>query len=74
MTTEEIVDKYSQVYSPSEAQRRYCEEHFFPWFAPIDRCPNCNESIYSGEYGYTAEYASTHLITGCPYCHFSFVE
>ena len=63
-----------KVYSPSEAQRRFCKEHAYPWFAPISRCPKCQNGIYEGPFGYSLEYAATHLITGCPYCNFSFTD
>ena len=62
-----------KVYSPSEAQRRFCNAHAYPWFAPIRYCPKCHRDIY-GSGGYSLDYAATHLITGCPFCHWSYCE
>lgn len=36
-------------------------------------CPSCGCDIY-GNGGYTAEDAAKELITGCPFCHRSYVE
>ena len=66
----------------SLAQKKYCEKENIPWFAPDQYCYHCHRDIYAdvqcddGEvsHGYTEEYAATHLITGCPHCHYSFVE
>lgn len=56
------------------AQEQYCGEKQLPRFAPADSiCPHCGFSIY-GKNGYSVEFASTHHITGCPYCRKSFLD
>lgn len=43
-------------------------------FAPSSgRCYRCKKQIYA-DGGISVEEASTRFITGCPYCHFSYVE
>lgn len=60
--------------SAAMAQEARCHELEMPRFAPNDgRCPNCRRNIYE-EGGYSLEYAAEHAITGCPFCHHSFVE
>lgn len=57
------------------AQIRYCVTKGIPCFVDTGgRCIRCGKDIFAGESGYTEEYASTHQITGCPYCNRSFVE
>ena len=74
-----------KTYDPikaAKAQESYCDQHEIPHFAPSDGyCYMCNRNIYSlGKYndgspcGISVEEASSKLITGCPYCHYSFVE
>lgn len=71
-----------KLHRASMAQKKYCETIGAPWFAPDRQCYKCHLDIYADveapdgsiSHGYTEEYAKTHLITGCPHCHFSFVE
>lgn len=57
------------------AQQFYCTLKGSPQFAPYDgQCPTCGFQIYDPPNGYSVEYASTHMITGCPYCRRSFVD
>ena len=70
------------------AQKKYCEDNEVPHFAPSDGyCYHCGRNIYDlyisttisrecgiGESGITVEQAGKRLITGCPHCHYSFVE
>lgn len=67
----------------AEAQRRYCEEHHCPEFAPDDGwCVVCGKNIYdaytarnSGRtYGICVETAGKKLITSCPHCNASFTD
>ena len=66
----------------SEAQRKYCEANFMPMFAPSNGvCFRCNRNIYSAEVspggfvsGISVNYASSHPVTGCPFCHISFCD
>lgn len=58
-----------------DAQRKYCQANSLPMFAPGNgACPFCGRDIYSGPYGYDEKRAGGTLITGCPYCHRSFVD
>lgn len=54
-------------------QEEYCKRTMkTPQYAPSDGiCWRCGRQIYE-EYG--DEYASNNLVTGCPYCHMSYVE
>ena len=56
-----------------QAQLRYCEQHEIPTFMiPMSGfCPHCNRDVYSDM---TPEEASQRLLTGCPWCHRSFVD
>lgn len=55
-----------------DLQLVYCKEHKFPMFAPNDgKCYNCHRDIYKK---ITNKEAENTLITGCPYCKFSFVD
>lgn len=56
-----------------QAQKAACEEYETPMFVSDGQCPNCHRNVYD-EGGYSVEYASEHVITGCPWCHYSFVE
>ena len=59
----------------ADAQKDYCEKSLLPLFSPSDGvCPMCSRNIYAGSLGYSEVYASTHLITACPYCRRSFVD
>ena len=59
------------------AQAEYCDRTGNPMFAPglgsRGCCPNCHNPIYIIG-GISIEEAGKTLITGCPYCHVSFVE
>lgn len=69
------------------AQKKYCEENNAPFFAPNEmigfRCYYCNHNIYLPVRspitcevidGVSVEEASKRLITGCPFCHHSYVD
>lgn len=66
----------------AKAQSKYCDAHNCPKFAPSDgHCYRCGMNIYlptNGPYGdvrgITVEKAGSTLVTGCPHCHYSFVE
>ena len=74
----------TRTYDPSEAvkaQRKYCEETGDPHFAPRDGiCYRCRINIYREDTGRTdrkgisLESASTQLVTGCPFCCYSYCE
>lgn len=56
------------------AQRNYCEQHNAPHFAPFDGvCYVCSQHIYQPG-GYTLQYATDRLITGCPFCGYSYCD
>lgn len=66
-------------------QKRYCEEHDAPHFAPKSGvCWKCNRNIYEkciqkntyGERttGITTHVASTQLVTGCPHCNRTYCD
>jgi hypothetical protein len=47
-------------------QKKYCEEHNVPMFAPEDgKCWCCNKQIPDTD---------EKLITGCPFCNYSFCD
>lgn len=61
-----------------KAQKKYCEDHQAPHFAPEDGfCWSCGNQIYAPANGYEGrdiDYASKELITGCPHCHKSYCD
>lgn len=58
-----------------KAQEEYCKKNNVPFFAPHSgRCYSCGYNIFTAPHGYTVEYASKKLITGCPHCMTSFVD
>ena len=58
-----------------EAQKKACEKQGFPVFAPYDgHCYRCGHQIFGEDKGYTLEEAGNFVITGCPYCHYSYCE
>lgn len=67
-----------------KAQNDYCEENKSPHFAPSDgRCWKCNQDIYAKDGktrrgkvvdGISVERVGTELITGCPFCNWSYCE
>lgn len=73
-----------QIFNKDQAiagQKKFCNEKVHPHFAPLDgKCYRCNKNIYEpidrGTYktGHSVEKATTHLITGCPHCNYSFVD
>lgn len=71
-----ITEEFNPIKA-SNAQEEYCRRNNAPHFAPnanIDyRCYHCGRNIY-GRGGWSVEYAAKHLVTGCPFCHYSFVE
>ena len=57
-----------------EAQYEYCARNNKPVFIPTNGCcPNCHNPIFIIG-GISVEEAESTHITGCPYCHVSFVE
>ena len=64
-----------------KAQKKYCEEHKLPHFAPFDGiCFRCRQNIYErverGERvtGISVEGAGSQLITGCPHCNRTYCD
>lgn len=56
------------------AQQALCERKGYPVFAPQNgQCPSCGGMIFEPG-GYTLQQAGNILITGCPYCQYSFCE
>lgn len=67
-------DKTFDAILANKKQEEYCEENNLPHFAPKDgRCYKCGKNIYSVD-GISIESAGKHLITGCPFCHYSYCE
>jgi len=67
----------------NEAQENYCKENSYPHFAPISRCYKCSQNIYGKEgkarngkmiSGISVEKAGSELITGCPFCNWSYCD
>lgn len=56
-----------------EAQKKFCEENELPNFAGNGVCFSCGRNVYD-DGGYSVEYASERLVTGCPYCLRSFCD
>ncbi|MBQ8393813.1 MAG: hypothetical protein IJX51_08645 [Clostridia bacterium] len=68
------------------AQKKYCDNHGFPHFAPQDGCcRNCGKNIYvqhEKSYGkdvtittgISVEEAGKSLVTGCPHCNISYCD
>lgn len=63
------------------AQANFQKENGYPDFAPKSgRCFRCGRNIYdlieigTRKTGISVEKASSELITGCPHCHYSFVD
>lgn len=79
-----VKDTTPETFDPEKAhaaQRKYCEDHNYPHFAPTSRCFRCNKIIYKQyenqngiKTGISVERAGSELITGCPHCHWSFCE
>ena len=59
-------------WKATAAQRAYAKLHGLPVFAPeTGRCFKCKRDIYQK---ISVERARRELITGCPYCCYSYVE
>lgn len=67
------------------AQKRYCEEHEIPLFAPSNGwCSCCGRNIYEPypvrrgsetiNLGIDVESAGKRLITSCPHCNATFCD
>lgn len=85
-----VVKKYvepekAETYDPvkaNAAQAKFCEEKGYPHFAPSHHCYRCHQNIYlkgkrrDGKEvnGISVEKAGSTLITGCPYCNWSYCE
>ena len=62
----------AKVREKIEAQRKFQIERGLPSFAPgAGVCWNCHRQIYDK---ISLEKASTELITGCPFCCYSYCE
>lgn len=64
-----------------KSQDEYCKDNSVMLFAPYDgECFYCGRQIYEARdlgdeiRGYTTKEASETLITGCPFCHRSYVD
>lgn len=71
MTASETIQKAIEV------QHVYCQIKDKPEFAPMTGyCWKCGRNIYDPdrEGHYDLNYAMTHLITGCPYCHSTYCD
>lgn len=55
------------------AQAIYCNEHKLINFAGDGICPSCHRNCYDDD-GYSLEYCSNDLITGCPFCKRSWCD
>lgn len=67
----------------SALQAKYCKTNDLPHFAPSGgRCYRCHQQIYENlktaegyiSHGISVWEAGHRLVTGCPHCHYSFVE
>lgn len=74
------MSEIKETFSPwkaEEAQKEYCKAHDAPEFFPNHyvgfMCYRCHRNIFSPG-GYSVEFASNHLITGCPFCHASYCD
>lgn len=57
------------------AQKQLCDRRGVPVFAPEGGvCPRCGRNVYEVRGFVDVELAGTELLTGCPWCHVSFVE
>jgi len=67
-----MTDKEATVQEKIEAQREYRKRTGSPCFAPDNGiCWRCSRQIFNA---ISLESASNHLVTGCPYCHRSYVS
>ncbi len=65
-------NKMDEITEKINAQNKYQEDNNFPDFPPKDgRCFRCGKQIFEA---ISLEKASSELITGCPYCFWSFVD
>ncbi len=59
-----------EVRKKADAQSEYCKKHDLPHFAPRNgHCFLCKKQIYDR---IRYETAANELITGCPWCHYSY--
>lgn len=62
-----------------KAQREFCTSNAVYNYAEYYTkekgvCPFCVMNIYSRHGGYSVEYAAANQISGCPFCHKSYVD
>ena len=81
MRPEDYKEELFDVEKSIEAQNKYCKDNSVILFAPYDgECFCCGRQIYEPRKlgdeirGYTIKEASETLITGCPFCHRSYVD
>lgn len=55
----------------AKVQAEYCASHHLPNFVGDGECEACHRNVFSY---YEEEKAGRMLVTGCPFCHHSFVE
>ena len=61
-----------EILNKIKAQEEYCEKKKYPLFAPSDGiCFSCNRQIYTE---ITLMECENDLITGCPFCHYSYCD
>lgn len=53
----------------AEAQKEFCRINGLPNFAGRGGCHSCGKNVYESM---TLKECSSDLITGCPYCQYSF--
>ena len=57
------------------AQDAYCAARGCPTFVPVSgRCWRCGRDIFGPPGGVSVRRAGERVITGCPYCGYSFAE
>ena len=66
-----------RTYNPAKAckaQDEFCDREHDPHFAPHSGiCFHCHQNIYA-EGGISVEEAGRELVTGCPFCNYSFCD
>ncbi len=64
--------KNATVQDKIKAQKEYCERTKTPFFAPTNGiCWRCGRQIFTE---INLERAGNSLVTGCPFCHRSYVS
>ena len=67
---DEELEKLKTIQEKIAAQKKFQDEHKYPDFAPRNGiCFRCRRQIYEV---ISFQKASTKLITGCPYCCYSY--